>query len=159
MRLKAGTAVICAVLLSVSFLNCKADSANNKFPENCTRTGFEYRGDSVALNTDTQSSQGLYLLDANVRDPKSYLKPELFRSPWEPREPTRASHPEENPWKPVSREELFLDDSIRRLCLTTDAGVGKTTTLQWVEQAMGRRRPVRLALLLEMRHLPWLRAG
>ena len=63
MRQKAGTALICAFLISVSFLNCKAGNANNKFPENCTPAGFEYRGNSIVLNTDTQSSQGLYLLN------------------------------------------------------------------------------------------------
>ncbi len=63
MREKAGAAVIYAFLISVSFLNCKADNEDNAFPENCARTGFEYRGGSVVLNTDAQSSQGLYLLN------------------------------------------------------------------------------------------------
>jgi hypothetical protein len=66
-RQKTGAAVICAFLLSVSFLNCKADNASDKLPENCTRAGFEYRGDSVTLNTGKQPSQGLYLLN-NISD-------------------------------------------------------------------------------------------
>jgi hypothetical protein len=62
MRLKAGALLVSAFFISISFLNCKAGKESAAFPENCTRTGFEYRVDGVILNTDDQSSQGLYLL-------------------------------------------------------------------------------------------------
>ena len=45
---------------------------------------------------------------------------------------------EGNPWRPISRRELFFGDAVRWLCLTADAGVGKTTTLKWVEQETDR---------------------
>jgi hypothetical protein len=102
------------------------------------------------------ASQGVYLLDAAVRSPKSFLKPGVFRIPQEPEQRAikRDSPEHDSPWRRVSRENLFLDDSLRRVCLTTDAGVGKTTALEWAEQAIGRHRPESLALLLDMRQLP-----
>lgn len=63
MRPKTGASVICAFFMAVSFLSCRADNAGDNFPDGCTRTGFEYRGGSVILNTDSRSSQNLYLLN------------------------------------------------------------------------------------------------
>ena len=67
MRLKAAATIMSAVLILIPFLNCKADDVNNSFPEKCTRSGFEYRGGSVILNSDSQNSQSLYLLN-NISD-------------------------------------------------------------------------------------------
>lgn len=100
------------------------------------------------------ASQRMYLLDADAPDPKACLKPAVFRTQEEPSERTKEGDSFDGPWSPVSRRELFLDDSIRRLCITTDAGVGKTTSLEWAEQEIGRHGPESLALFLEMRQLP-----
>jgi hypothetical protein len=47
----------------ISFLNCKSGNESADFPENCAAAGLEYRGGSVILNTNSQTTQGLYLLN------------------------------------------------------------------------------------------------
>ncbi len=95
-------------------------------------------------------SQRLLLLDAGVDDPHRYLKPALFRPGGDGdaggQSRQRPEAHEEDPWQPVSRRKLFFDGDARWLCLTTDAGVGKSTTLRWAEQETGhvwttRRQP------------------
>lgn len=107
------------------------------------------------------ASQRMLLLDGSVREPLQHLRPGASRAlrP-EPHglEPGNEVDSPDQFWKPIAREQLFFDSSIRRLCLTSDAGIGKTTTLQWVEQATGGHDPNSLAIYLELKDLPdaWL---
>jgi hypothetical protein len=61
--MRPGTSLICSFLLLISFLNCKSGNESADFPENCAAAGLEYRGGSVILNTNSQTTQGLYLLN------------------------------------------------------------------------------------------------
>ena len=63
MRPSAAAAVVLTILLSVLMAGCRMDNENADFPENCTQTGFEYKDGGVILNTDSKTSQGLYLLN------------------------------------------------------------------------------------------------
>jgi len=38
---------------------------------------------------------------------------------------------------PITRRELFLERDIKRLCLTTDAGIGKSCAIRWAQAAPG----------------------
>lgn len=100
------------------------------------------------------ASQSIWLLDSTVQDARSHLNSSGLRLPEETRDLSEKAERSNSHWKPVARNELFFSGSIGRLCLSTDAGVGKTTTLEWVEQAIGEHRPDAVALLLEMRQLP-----
>ena len=101
------------------------------------------------------ASQKIFLLDAETSDPRRFLSPDFFRRL---RVGERLDDSKEglddSPWKPTSRDKLFLDGGPRRLCLTTDAGIGKTTTLRWAEQQIGRQHPDRLAIYVQLSDLP-----
>ena len=62
MRPKAA-AIAGVFFILISFPYSKADELNNSFPEKCAGTGFEYRGGGIVLNSDSQNSQSLYLLN------------------------------------------------------------------------------------------------
>jgi formylglycine-generating enzyme required for sulfatase activity len=104
------------------------------------------------------ASQRFFLLDAGADVSQLRLGPAGLRSGEDRGEHVDKGQRASGPWKPVSRRGLFLDPSIRRLCVVTDAGVGKTTALEWAEQEIGRHAPDCLALLVEMRDLPETRA-
>jgi len=101
------------------------------------------------------ASQQILLLDAEAENPRRFLSPHFFRElrVQEHLEESKQAFAE-SPWKSASRDELFLDGGPRRLCLTTDAGIGKTTTLQWAEQQIGRQHPDRLAIYVQLSDLP-----
>jgi len=62
-------------------------------------------------------------------------------------------------WRPVSRTELFVTHRPKRLCVTIDGGIGKTTSLLW-SQANAHCQPGhdrRLYFYVHFRDLPSLR--
>ena len=75
------------------------------------------------------ASQQLYLLDPDVDDPNPFLKPELFRRPEHSPDGPHERDSGDGPLKPISRQELIIGPSHQHVCLSTDAGLGKTTTL------------------------------
>jgi sulfatase modifying factor 1 len=99
-------------------------------------------------------SQMMLLLKKEVDNPQQHLQPALFRSGGLRKMDGDRQESGNDYWETISRHDLLLDPSIRRLCVTTDAGLGKTTSLQWAEQAIGTHRPDTLALFVELRHLP-----
>ena len=99
------------------------------------------------------SSQQMMLLHAGIQNPRHFLSPDFFRRVRHDVE-TSEQACNESPWAPTSREDLFLNNAPHRLCLTTDAGIGKTTTLLWAQQQIGRRHPDRLPLFLQLSDLP-----
>ena len=60
---RSAAGLLLLIFISLSMLNCKASNGNADFPENCIQTGFKYKNNGVTLNTDSKSSQGLYLLN------------------------------------------------------------------------------------------------
>jgi hypothetical protein len=86
------------------------------------------------------ADQGLRLLMAD--DPRPHLLPEAFRgSRTGPRELPGSGGPEEDPWQPVDRDAVALDRlhdagpgpiPLHRLVVTSDAGIGKSTLLDWM---------------------------
>ena len=121
-------------------------------------TTVSHFGDSIVHDKPSFiRSQQFRLLDSDVDDPRSFLRPEAFRSAR-----LKTGERDERPdagldrdvWQPVGREELFFNHHMTRLCLTTDAGVGKTTTLKWMEQAVADHEPDCLALYVQLRDLP-----
>lgn len=81
------------------------------------------------------ASQRMRLL-TDTKHPRRHLHAESFRQRREDGE--SAGH--DNDWVEVSREHVALDRaqvngepcSLHRLVITTDAGMGKTATLQWL---------------------------
>ncbi len=61
MKVAAGTALIGTILILASFTNCSARDSKYGFPEGCSPSGFEFRGDNLVLNTASGSEQSLYL--------------------------------------------------------------------------------------------------
>src|SRR3990172_7352235 len=103
------------------------------------------------------ATQRLFLLDGDVSDPWQFLRPESFRAARLRAAPTdkqQNEDPHTKYWNPITPEALFCDGGTRRLCITTDAGVGKSTWLQWAEQELNVRGNGQLAVYLEMRDLP-----
>ena len=107
------------------------------------------------------SSQGVRLL-METEDPRACLRPEFFRAGRVARsggEPTEQ-HPDA--WVDVERSEfahnaLQPEDGepcdLSRLVITTDAGVGKTTMMEWLEVELNRGSGEQLGLLLTFRDL------
>ncbi len=99
-------------------------------------------------------SQEFLLLDDGV-SAEEFLKPEAFRiARWIALEKRRKKdQPDQREtglerfadgyqrwmdrWQATTREALFADASLHRLCLTIDGGIGKTTTLKWAEAFLG----------------------
>jgi serine/threonine protein kinase/formylglycine-generating enzyme required for sulfatase activity len=105
-------------------------------------------------------THGMRLL-LETDDPRKCLQPEFFRSrpSAAPLLPSRAWEP----WIPIDRNELArnrvcLSDGttcdLNRLVITTDAGVGKTTNMNWLHYVLNRPRsqtePGKLALLINL---------
>ena len=91
------------------------------------------------------ASQRILLLDPGIRNPREFLRPEAFRAAR--LRPSTADRPDATDanasyWRAVGFRELFLDGSIERLGLATEAGFGKTTALRRAQheimQADGR---------------------
>jgi serine/threonine protein kinase len=95
------------------------------------------------------ASQGMRLL-RETKQSRPYLQAEFFRSrpSAAPLLPLRAQ--QEQAWIPIARNDLAgnrvcLPDGTRcdlhRLVITTDAGVGKTTNMNWLHAVLNRPRP------------------
>lgn len=67
-----------------------------------------------------------------------------------------AALPSENElWPLVSNRNLFLaDQTIRRLCVTVEGGVGKTKLLEELEATVAYDHPIQVVLRFELRELP-----
>ncbi|MCY2987803.1 MAG: NACHT domain-containing protein [Planctomycetota bacterium] len=103
------------------------------------------------------ASQRLLLLDPNVPDPREFLSPEKFRAArlsGVGDEGRAGDDPDAKYWQPIDRRNLFCDPCIRRLCVTTDAGVGKSTMLKWAAHAIMAHDPRTLAIYIPLRDLP-----
>jgi len=101
------------------------------------------------------ADQGLVLLKANAPNPRQLLSPEAFRSARLGENGREGvSRSDSSWWSPITRNELFFNSDWQRLCIATDAGIGKTTLLQWAEQAWAAYQPGVLALYVESHRLP-----
>jgi hypothetical protein len=106
-------------------------------------------------------SQGMRLL-SELEDPRPYLRAEHFRAGRVARGGGNTTGQMPDAWMAVDRFEvahnsLAAEDGknwdLSRLVLTTDAGVGKTTTMEWLEVELNRGSSDRLAMLLTFRDL------
>lgn len=61
MKLKAGAAILGAMLALATFTNCPAEDSKYSFPEGCVLSGFEFGDYELILNTGSASAQNLYL--------------------------------------------------------------------------------------------------
>ncbi|MFO0870513.1 MAG: SUMF1/EgtB/PvdO family nonheme iron enzyme [Pirellulales bacterium] len=103
--------------------------------------------------------QQLWLLD-EIPNARPFLTPEYFRRRrgGGVREEMPDHGGEEDPWRLVTRRQLFFEHRFRRLCLATPGGIGKTTTLGWLaaesaERAL-RGEDQELAIYVELGALP-----
>jgi hypothetical protein len=105
------------------------------------------------------ADQGMRLL-TELRNPKRFLMPEAFRGRRTAREnPMGGAEETDDAWSPVDRDAVALDAlqdehgqhvSLHRLVVTSDAGTGKTTTMDWMRWRIaddGRQRVAFLILL------------
>jgi len=106
-------------------------------------------------------SQGMRLL-SELEDPRPYLRAEHFRAGRVARGGGDTTGQMPDAWMAVDRGEVARnslstedgrDWDLSRLALTTDAGVGKTTTMEWFEVELNRGSGDRLAMLLTFRDL------
>jgi len=109
-------------------------------------------------------SQVLELL-ADLRDPRPYLVPERFRMRRRGDVGEQCERPgpaEEDRWEAIERATLVrrltaplkpasgpAEEAIRLLCITHDAGQGKSALLRWLQQEIHRAAPHQLALFVE----------
>lgn len=114
-------------------------------------------------------SQGMRLL-IDTASPRKWLRAEFFRAGRGGRGGAMGESQEE-PWVAVDRHavadnRLTLDDGqpcdLSRLVITTDAGIGKTKALQWLEKELNVPGRQQLAVLLNFHEVPasnddWLR--
>jgi hypothetical protein len=108
------------------------------------------------------ASQALLALAEDAPDPRRRLHPATFRAARRQRQAGRDGQPpdpESRYWHAIDRRTLFLEQNWDRLCLTTDAGIGKSTTLLWIRHALQQHDRSLLALLVELRDLPTSSAG
>ena len=99
------------------------------------------------------SSQQMRLL-TDTQHPRRHMQAESFQQRREEGESTEA----DNRWVEVSREDVALDQvqihgqpcSLRRLVITTDAGMGKTATLQWLNYRLNGPRSNTVAFFIPL---------
>ena len=119
-----------------------------------------WSGDGTSNKPPFIDTQGLRLLLETNR-PEQYLHPAYFRVG----RGTRASMAEQDlgDWVEVDRNELAANEltvdgesrvDLSRLVITTDAGVGKTTTMQWLEAELNRPGAATVAFHLTFSHVP-----
>ncbi len=104
-------------------------------------------------------SQSLRLLLETDR-PERFLNPQYFRAGRGPR--SGAPDEDHGEWGQIERDELVRNhqgDSealldFTRVVITTDAGVGKTTTMQWLEAALSRPNSSTMAFFLTFSNVP-----
>ncbi len=63
-------------------------------------------------------------------------------------------NPDTGYWREASFADVFLNPDIHRLCVTTDAGIGKTTALQRAQHEIMQANPRTLAIYVRLRDLP-----
>ncbi|MCY2980339.1 MAG: TIR domain-containing protein, partial [Planctomycetota bacterium] len=119
-----------------------------------------WSGDGTSDKPPFIDTQGLRLLLETDR-PEQYLHPAYFRVG----RGTRSSMAEQDlgDWVEVDRAELAANEltvdgesrvELSRLVITTDAGVGKTTTMQWLEAELNRPSAATVAFHLTFSHVP-----
>ncbi len=104
-------------------------------------------------------SQRIELL-TETENPRAYLQPAYFRSRRRaaggpgPHADSRA-----DPWADISRDQFLGREplpgcDLRRAVVTTDAGLGKTSNLEWAHWQINGARDGRLALFVPVNELP-----
>ena len=101
--------------------------------------------------------QQLWRLLVSGKDILEWLKPERFRLPGVPDEELRILNVRHNPWKSATHASI-LDDlkqgTLPRLCVTTNAGFGKSTFLKWLNWQLSLPDSWLVPFRLELRGLP-----
>jgi hypothetical protein len=107
-------------------------------------------------------TQGVQLLTA-AGDPRPHLRAEYFRSRRAGAPATLLQDPataaqEPDAWEPIERDDLLRGEttladgsvvSLHRLVITTDAGVGKTTNMRWLNTHLTRTAAGSIAFLIQ----------
>ena len=105
-------------------------------------------------------TQSLRLLLESDR-PERFLHPQYFRGGRGPQTVTPAE--DRGEWGEIDRGELVRNElgsidgprcDLARMVITTDAGVGKTTTMQWLEAELNQPGASTAAFCLTFSHLP-----
>jgi len=105
-------------------------------------------------------SQQIRLL-TETDNPQAYLKPSFFRGRRlaTSRPADAAEEDADKKWVGIDRVQILGDEELagcdlRRAVLTTDAGIGKTSNLEWLQWKINGARDGRLALLVPVNELP-----
>ncbi len=104
------------------------------------------------------ASQRIRLLVADC-DPRECLKPEYFRGARPDRgKESGELNGDDRYWKVVDRHQVAANivpgTELHRMVFTTDAGIGKTTNLEWLLYALSQPDSDRLAFLIKVSALP-----
>jgi|GEM_PF-4983930 len=86
-----------------------------------------------------------------------WLKPERFRLAGLPDDELRLADVDHNPWEPVTHASMLNDlksGRVQRLCVTTNAGIGKSTFLKWLQRQLSQKDSRLVPFRLELRELP-----
>jgi formylglycine-generating enzyme required for sulfatase activity len=104
-------------------------------------------------------SQRIRLL-TETENPRAYLQPSFFRSQrLGAAGPVADSGLRPEAWIEISRRQFLGRESLpgcdlRRTVLTTDAGIGKTSNLEWLHWQINAARDGQLALFVPVNELP-----
>ncbi|MGO9109719.1 MAG: hypothetical protein ACLP9L_10835 [Thermoguttaceae bacterium] len=102
------------------------------------------------------ASQRLLVLDLNVPNPVEFLRPDRFRGARVPAAGGQTmADPDATFWHAVSFQDLSVNSDRRRLCLTTGAGIGKSTVLLRARHEIMQANPRMVAIYVRLRDLPW----
>ena len=108
------------------------------------------------------ADQGLLILDKErvQGDLREAIRPAHFRDMRQAHgraERKAGGSPGGQVWKPLARDEWLTgacDGRFGRVVLVTDAGMGKTTTLQWLCHELNRQNPRTVTILMQVAELP-----
>jgi formylglycine-generating enzyme required for sulfatase activity len=101
--------------------------------------------------------QQLWQLRLTGEKSLEWLTPERFRLAGLPDEELRLVDVDRNPWEAVTHTQI-LDNlksgQLQRLCVTTNAGIGKSTFLKWLQWQLSLSDSRLVPVRLELRDLP-----
>ena len=86
-----------------------------------------------------------------------WLKPNLFRLAGLPDDELRLADVDRNPWESVTHASIvgaLRSGQLGRLCVTTNAGIGKSTFLKWLQMLFSQPDSVLIPFRVELRELP-----
>jgi hypothetical protein len=101
--------------------------------------------------------QQLWRLSASGNDTLEWLKPERFRLAGVPDDELRIVNVRRNPWESAIHQTILNDlkqGGLQRLCVTTNAGIGKSTFLKWLNWQLSLPASRLVPFRLELRQLP-----